>query len=269
MPSTSESCGSCRRTGASPTRNWRAGAGLSPAACFDRVKRLRASGVIAGYTALLDPAKLGQALLIFVEVVLDRTTDDVFTAFAAQVGDIPEVLECHMVAGGFDYLLKVRVADMAAYRRFLGRDPDQHPRRARDADLCGAGRGEGDDAVADLRVGHDHGGQLLVESGHLLAASFALSDAYSALSSVVARIPLAKAMSCFQSILKANRGDNIAKPQSTFLYGRRGTKHRSVSRFNICLSVVSHFKPRLRYRRDVVLSIADNRPVSVVKFRIQ
>jgi Lrp/AsnC family leucine-responsive transcriptional regulator len=95
-------------------------AGLSPAACFDRVKRLRTSGVIAGYTALLDPAKLGQALLIFVEVVLDRTTDDVFTAFAAQVGDIPEVLECHMVAGGFDYLLKVRVADMAAYRRFLG-----------------------------------------------------------------------------------------------------------------------------------------------------
>jgi Lrp/AsnC family leucine-responsive transcriptional regulator len=95
-------------------------AGLSPAACFDRVKRLRASGVIVGYTALLDPAKLGQALLIFVEVVLDRTTDDVFTAFAAQVGGIPEVLECHMVAGGFDYLLKVRVADMAAYRRFLG-----------------------------------------------------------------------------------------------------------------------------------------------------
>jgi Lrp/AsnC family leucine-responsive transcriptional regulator len=95
-------------------------AGLSPAACFDRVKRLRTSGVIAGYTALLDPAKLGQALLIFVEIVLDRTTDDVFTAFAAQVGDIPEVLECHMVAGGFDYLLKVRVADMAAYRRFLG-----------------------------------------------------------------------------------------------------------------------------------------------------
>jgi Lrp/AsnC family leucine-responsive transcriptional regulator len=95
-------------------------AGLSPAACFDRVKRLRQSGVIAGYTALLDPAKLGRALLIFVEVVLDRTTDDVFTAFAAQVRDIPEVLECHMVAGGFDYLLKVRVADMAAYRRFLG-----------------------------------------------------------------------------------------------------------------------------------------------------
>lgn len=94
--------------------------GLSPAACFDRVKRLRESGVITGYTALLDPEKLDRALMIFVEVLLDRTTDDVFAAFAAHVGDLPEVLECHMVAGGFDYLLKVRVADMTAYRAFLG-----------------------------------------------------------------------------------------------------------------------------------------------------
>jgi Lrp/AsnC family transcriptional regulator, leucine-responsive regulatory protein len=94
--------------------------GLSPAACFDRVKRLRATGVILGYTALLDPAKLDRALMIFVEVLLDRTTDDAFAAFARHVGGLTEVLECHMVAGGFDYLLKVRVADMAAYRAFLG-----------------------------------------------------------------------------------------------------------------------------------------------------
>ncbi len=94
--------------------------GLSPAACFDRVKRLRASGVIAGYTALLDPGSIGRALMIFVEVLLDRTTDDAFAAFSAHVLRLPEVLECHMVAGGFDYLLKVRVADMAAYRAFLG-----------------------------------------------------------------------------------------------------------------------------------------------------
>lgn len=94
--------------------------GLSPAACFDRVKRLRASGVIRGYTALLDPAQLDRALLVFIEVLLDRTTDDAFAAFAAHVRELPEVLECHMVAGGFDYLLKVRVADMAAYRGFLG-----------------------------------------------------------------------------------------------------------------------------------------------------
>ena len=94
--------------------------GLSPAAAFDRVKRLRASGVITGYTALLDPTKLGHALLIFVEVLLDRTSHATFTEFAAHVRRMRAVLECHMVAGGFDYLLKVRVADMAAYRAFLG-----------------------------------------------------------------------------------------------------------------------------------------------------
>lgn len=94
--------------------------GISPAACFDRVKRLRASGVIRGYTALLDPGQLDRAMLIFIEVLLDRTTTDIFQAFADHVRVLPEVLECHMVAGGFDYLLKVRVADMAAYRSFLG-----------------------------------------------------------------------------------------------------------------------------------------------------
>jgi len=94
--------------------------GLSSAACFERVKRLRESGVIKGYAALLDPAKLDRALMIFIEVLLDRTTDDVFTAFADHVRRLPDVLECHMVAGGFDYLLKVRVTDMEQYRRFLG-----------------------------------------------------------------------------------------------------------------------------------------------------
>lgn len=94
--------------------------GLSNAACFERVRRLRESGVILGYTALLDPAKLDRALMIFIEVLLDRTTDDAFAAFADHVRKLPDVIECHMVAGGFDYLLKVRVADMAAYRAFLG-----------------------------------------------------------------------------------------------------------------------------------------------------
>jgi len=94
--------------------------GLSTAACFERVRRLRESGVIIGYTALLDPEKLDRALLVFIEVLLDRTTDDAFAAFADHVRKLPDVIECHMVAGGFDYLLKVRVADMAAYRAFLG-----------------------------------------------------------------------------------------------------------------------------------------------------
>lgn len=94
--------------------------GLSPAACHERVKRLRDRKVITGYTALINPASLDCALLIFVEVVLDRTTDDVFRAFAEHVRAIPEILECHMVAGGFDYLIKARVSDMGAYRSFLG-----------------------------------------------------------------------------------------------------------------------------------------------------
>ena len=93
---------------------------LSPAACFERVRRLRERGVITGYAALIDPAKVGRGLMIFVEVLLDRTTGDMFEAFAESVRRQPEVLECHMVAGGFDYLIKARVGDMDAYRAFLG-----------------------------------------------------------------------------------------------------------------------------------------------------
>ena len=93
---------------------------LSPAACFERVKRLREKKVITGYAALIDPAKVGRGLMIFVEVHLDRTTGDMFEAFAEAVRRQPEVLECHMVAGGFDYLIKARVGDMDAYRAFLG-----------------------------------------------------------------------------------------------------------------------------------------------------
>lgn len=94
--------------------------GLLPATCFERVNRLCFNGIVRQFTTILGPVALDRALMIFIEVLLDRTTDDVFAAFAAQVRDVPEILECHMVAGGFDYLLKVRVSDMAAYRRFLG-----------------------------------------------------------------------------------------------------------------------------------------------------
>ena len=71
-------------------------------------------------SALLDPAQVDRALLIFVEVVLDRTTGEAFADFAAAIARAPEILECHMVAGGFDYLIKARVKDMEAYRAFLG-----------------------------------------------------------------------------------------------------------------------------------------------------
>ncbi|CDZ34500.1 Leucine-responsive regulatory protein [Neorhizobium galegae bv. officinalis] len=92
---------------------------LSPTATAERVKRLTREGYITGYSALLSPEKLGRNLLVFVQVKLDRTTPDVFDAFAAAVKRSDDVMECHMVAGGFDYLVKARVAGMEAYRQFL------------------------------------------------------------------------------------------------------------------------------------------------------
>jgi Lrp/AsnC family transcriptional regulator, leucine-responsive regulatory protein len=90
---------------------------LSPTATAERVKRLTREGYIEGYGARLSPAKLGRTLLV--EVKLDRTTPDVFDAFAKAVKRSDDVMECHMVAGGFDYLVKARVAGMDAYRTFL------------------------------------------------------------------------------------------------------------------------------------------------------
>ena len=86
----------------------------------ERLKRLQREGFIEGYGARLNPHRLGLGLLVFVEVLLDKTTPDNFERFARAVKLAPEVLECHMVAGGFDYLVKARLADMTAYRRFLG-----------------------------------------------------------------------------------------------------------------------------------------------------
>lgn len=93
---------------------------LSPTAVLERVKRLQRDGFILGYEAKLNPARLGQGLLVFVEILLDRTVHDVMDSFKAAVQVRPEILEAHLVAGGFDYLLKTRVADMAAYRQFIG-----------------------------------------------------------------------------------------------------------------------------------------------------
>jgi len=93
---------------------------LTTSPCLERVRRLEADGYIEGYAALLNPNALGAGLLAFVEVRVDRTTPEVFQTFRAGVEALEEVVECHMVAGGFDYLIKIRVADMEAYRKFLG-----------------------------------------------------------------------------------------------------------------------------------------------------
>ena len=93
---------------------------LSPTAVLERVKRLTRERYILGYEARLNPDKLGAGMLVFIEVVLDRTTHDAMNTFKAAVQVRPEILECHLVAGGFDYLIKTRVANMQAYREFVG-----------------------------------------------------------------------------------------------------------------------------------------------------
>ena len=93
---------------------------LSPTAVLARVQRLTRDGFILGYEARLNPIKLGAGMLVFVEVLLDRTTLNVFDQFKAAVQVHLEIMECHLVAGGFDYLLKTRAADMNAYRVFAG-----------------------------------------------------------------------------------------------------------------------------------------------------
>jgi Lrp/AsnC family leucine-responsive transcriptional regulator len=94
--------------------------GLSPTPCAERVRALEERGIIAGYAARLDAQRLDLGLVVFIEITIDRTSQDAFDRFAAAMMRIPQVQECHMVAGGFDYLVKVRVPDMAAYREFLG-----------------------------------------------------------------------------------------------------------------------------------------------------
>ena len=94
--------------------------GLTTTPCKERVKRLERDGYIRGYHADLDPAKLGRGLVVFVQITLQRTAGDAFREFTEAVRDVPEVEECHLVAGNFDYLIKARVRDMADYREFLG-----------------------------------------------------------------------------------------------------------------------------------------------------
>jgi Lrp/AsnC family transcriptional regulator, leucine-responsive regulatory protein len=95
--------------------------GLSPTAVLARTQRLLREGYVLGFEARLNPLKLELGMAVFVEVLLDRTTPNVFDAFKAAVEVHDEIMECHLVAGGFDYLLKLRVTDMSAYRNFAGR----------------------------------------------------------------------------------------------------------------------------------------------------
>lgn len=94
--------------------------GLSKTPTQARVKRLQVEGYITGFRAVLNPAKLGLDHVAFVEVKLTDTTERALSAFNAAVQQMPEIEACHMIAGAFDYLLKVRTSDIKAYRQVLG-----------------------------------------------------------------------------------------------------------------------------------------------------
>lgn len=94
--------------------------GLSKTPCQIRLKRLIETGYIEGFRAVLNPARLGLEHIAFVEVKLSDTREDALAAFNGAVRKLREVEECHMIAGRFDYLLKVRTASIASYRKVLG-----------------------------------------------------------------------------------------------------------------------------------------------------
>ena len=94
--------------------------GLSVTPCGERVKNLEKEGVILGYHARLDPHALGLGLLVFVELKLSTKSGAIFGKFKQEILKLPSVLECHLVSGDFEYLIKARIAQMADYRTLLG-----------------------------------------------------------------------------------------------------------------------------------------------------
>ncbi|MBL1436393.1 MAG: Lrp/AsnC ligand binding domain-containing protein [Rhodobacteraceae bacterium] len=94
--------------------------GLSKTPCQARVKRLEASGYILGYHAALSAEKLGVSHIAFVQITLNDTREPALEAFNIAVRKIPEIEQCHMIAGGFDYLIKVRTPSIEAYRKIMG-----------------------------------------------------------------------------------------------------------------------------------------------------
>ncbi|MCC5985782.1 MAG: Lrp/AsnC family transcriptional regulator [Rhodobacteraceae bacterium] len=100
---------------------------LSPSACHRRVQRLESSGLIADYVALLDRRRMGKPTTVFVEITLQGQSDELLDAFEREVARVPDVQECHLMAGNADYLLKIVAADTEDFarihRRYLSRLP--------------------------------------------------------------------------------------------------------------------------------------------------
>ena len=94
---------------------------LSPSACHKRFKRLESEGVITGYTVILNPDAVGRTQNIFVQVTLDKQDNKTIQTFELTVQSVPEIAECYLMSGSYDYLMLVQVSDTAAYER-LHRD---------------------------------------------------------------------------------------------------------------------------------------------------
>lgn len=109
-----------QRDGRLPMTELAARVGLSATPCTERVKRLEREGVITGYHARVNPHALGRSLLVFVEIKMSIKSGDVFDRVRKELLFVPEVMECHLVSGDFDYLLKARISEMGEYRRLLG-----------------------------------------------------------------------------------------------------------------------------------------------------
>ena len=116
-----------RADGRLTVRDLAARVNLSPTPCHARMRRLIEAGYITGFRALIDHAKLGEGHIAFVQVTLSDTRAAALEEFNAAVNAKPGVEQCHMIAGAFDYLLKVRTADIAAYRRLLGEEISRLP----------------------------------------------------------------------------------------------------------------------------------------------
>mgnify|MGYP003635241762 CR=1 FL=1 len=93
--------------------------GLSTTPVFERIKKLEKEGYIANYTAMLNHKKLGLRQTVFIAISLQGHTRSYLEKFVKEINDFPEVVECHRVSGGFDYLLKLVVEDIEAYEKFI------------------------------------------------------------------------------------------------------------------------------------------------------
>ena len=100
---------------------------LSPSACHRRVQRLEEDGFIAAYVALLDNRRMGRPTTVFVEITLQSQAEDLLDAFEREVARVPDILECHLMAGTADYLIKIMAEDTEDFarihRQFLSRLP--------------------------------------------------------------------------------------------------------------------------------------------------